>query len=146
MKYIGIGINSSSTGIYGVQLMSVMLYDNDTDEPLYPDTKTLKEQEVTQSGDNLEQTEKTVKSMTEQSIKETVESEQNEQDITESSVENETYETSSQLLTVNKDELKETYNLAISLDEQNYTVHSWSNLMFKVADAKQLFDNVDANK
>lgn len=146
MKYIGIGINSSSTGIYGVQLMSVMLYDNDTDEPLYPDTKTLKEQEVTQSGDNLEQTEKTVESMIEQSIKETVESEQNEQDITESSVENETYETSSQLLTVNKDELKETYNLVISLDEKNYTVHSWSNLMFKVADAKQVFDNADVTQ
>lgn len=152
MKYIGIGINSSSTGIYGVQLMSVMLYDNDTDEPLYADTKILNEMEQTKTQiTEQKQIESITESTENKSEEQPIESEQTEQttsDSVESSTESssETVETSSQLLTENKNELKKAYNLAISLDEQNYSVHSWSNLMFKVADAKQVFDNPDANQ
>lgn len=151
MKYIGIGINSSATGIYGVQLMSVMLYDNDTNEPLYPTSKIsndfeLKESRVNSQKDSGENTESKTEQITQESVteeQEEQESETNESYLkeTESSDENQTEEVS----TVDKEKLKEAYNLALTLDESNYSVHSWSILMFKLADAKFVYDNSDAN-
>lgn len=80
MKYIGIGINSSSTGIYGVQLMSVMLYDNDTDEPLYPTTKILNETEQTTiQSIKKEQSDNIIESTENESEEESNELEQTEQ-------------------------------------------------------------------
>lgn len=47
---------------------------------------------------------------------------------------------------VNKNLLLEAYNLALTLEESNYSVHSWSVLMIKLADAKFVYDNLDANQ
>lgn len=51
-----------------------------------------------------------------------------------------------QSVPVNKKELIETYNTALSLEESNFSVHSWSVLMIKLADAKYVYDNPDVNQ
>ncbi|MBO0467476.1 hypothetical protein JZO73_07990 [Enterococcus plantarum] len=47
---------------------------------------------------------------------------------------------------VNKNLLLEAYNLALTLEESNYSVHSWSVVMIKLADAKFVYDSLDANQ
>ncbi|MEI5989064.1 hypothetical protein A5881_000552 [Enterococcus termitis] len=109
MRYIGIGINSSTNGIYGVQLMSVMLYDNDTNEPLYSTSKISNDSEQKQSRVNSQKDfgENTTESTTEQTTQESVAEEKTEEEST-----------------VNKENLKGAYNLALTLEESNYSVHS----------------------
>ncbi|MBO0424165.1 MucBP domain-containing protein [Enterococcus plantarum] len=51
-----------------------------------------------------------------------------------------------QEIIVNKNELLEAYNIALSLDEINYSVHSWSTLMVRLADAKYIYDNSNASQ
>ncbi|MBO0467493.1 MucBP domain-containing protein [Enterococcus plantarum] len=46
----------------------------------------------------------------------------------------------------NKTELLEAYNIALTLEESNYSMHSWSTLMIKLADAKYVYDNPDASQ
>jgi uncharacterized protein YkwD len=149
MKYIGIGINSSATGIYGVQLMSVMLYDNDTNEPLYPTSEIsndfeLKESRVNSQKDSGENTteSKTEQPIQDEQIEQKSEIIESSSDEIEASDENQTEEES----TADKAKLKEAYNSALTLEETNYTMHSWSILMIKLADAKFVYDNPDASQ
>ncbi|ALS01104.1 hypothetical protein ATZ33_06900 [Enterococcus silesiacus] len=51
-----------------------------------------------------------------------------------------------EIVPVNKNQLLEAYNIALDLNEDKYSMHSWSILMFKLADAKCVYENPNASQ
>lgn len=47
---------------------------------------------------------------------------------------------------VNKDQLIEAYNVALGLNEHNYDIHTWSTLVIKIGNAKNIFDDVNSSQ
>lgn len=81
---------------------------------------------------------------------ENVELENNEEIANDEIIVKSTFEENEQeqteIASKNKTELLKVYNIALTLEESNYSMHSWSILMIKLADAKFVYDNPDASQ
>ncbi|MBO0446581.1 MucBP domain-containing protein [Enterococcus ureilyticus] len=104
--------------------------------------ETTQETETTEET-KVEQTESSEQEATEGTIETTVEV---TEETTDTEAKQEVEEQVSEIETVNKSQLLEAYNLALTLDESNYNVHSWSTLMIKLADAKYVYDNLEVSQ